>query len=182
MKRFVKKYSIVVDKTFQVHMIFEAEGAVRVVFPSGRVVEGQGDVILSKKARENGLEGVYRAEFNGGRIKHHFEAELRGPEIGVRGIHPLWSRYKNISAFYLFGGVECVISNTGDLPAFYPDSSFAMPSGRLDIPEFCILPDQEKKVRWKSRDCEKMAIAQMPEFEETARMILKSMEDGPGRN
>jgi len=149
MSLFKKSYDVrvIVDTGLNTYIVIDSEKVdrVSVLSPSGERFEGGKTVKICKKPKENCPSGTYKIKTEKNGKENNFDLLLKGPEIKVKGIVPQWNRYQGISAFYVLTGVEYTLENHGDLPLFLRCNEFSLPTGKLQTPEFLILPGEAKK-------------------------------------
>lgn len=181
MRFFRKKHDVrvVVGKDLHVYLLINSEDVEKstVVSPSGSRFMGNRVVRISEKPKENCFCGVYKIEITSNGKTKSFDHTLRGPDLKVGGVVPLWSRYEGISAFYVLSEVRYDLENHGDLPLFFMEKDFKLPTGYITIPEFLILPNEIKKITAYAYGCDRVAMKQTEEYEKDLRKIGKKLEE-----
>lgn len=181
MRFFRKKHGVkvVVDKDLHVYLFINSEDVEKstVVSPSGSKFKGNRVVRISEKPKENCFCGVYRIEITSNGKTKSFNHTLRGPDLKVRDVVPLWSRYEGISAFYVLSEAKYDLENHGDMPFFFMEKDFKLPTGYVTVPEFLILPNEIKKITFYTYGCDRVAMKQTEEYEEVLRRIGRKLEE-----
>ena len=169
---------VAVDTELNTYLVIDSEKVdrVSVLAPNGDMFEGNRSVKICKKPKENCPSGTYKIKTVKNGKENNFDLLLKGPDIKVTNIVPQWNRYQGISAFYVLTGVEYSIENHGDLPLFLRDKEFSLPTGKLQTPEFLILPGEAKKMKCTSQSCDRAALKETEEYEEEIRAIAQKIE------
>ena len=177
------EWKVLVDENFYTCVKIETNNKknsqITLTSPSGKVYgKGKnGCIKIVNGAKENAETGKYVGEIKNGKKVKRFDMLLNGPLTKVEKMAPMWSRYEDISAFFVFRGAKYTLINYGDLPVFFKSKNCKLPSGKLVIPEFFLLTREKKKLFCKSENCERIIIKDKHIYEKRLKEIAEKIEE-----
>ena len=174
-----QEVTLVVGKDLHVYLIINGDAIDKssVTTPSGARFEGNRIVRITEESKTNLASGEYRFEVVINGKEQSFTRVFEGPVIRVRDLVPMWNRYEGISAFYVLSEVKYEMENHGDMPFFFLGKSFKLPTGRIDVPEFFVLPKEGKKITCSASECDRIAMKETEDYEETLKRVGRMLEE-----